>query len=642
MLGGHMKRERPGFHRLSALSVVLLGLFACTGPPEPEPLTAEEVLASEEVIEGLRASLGTLSKSVLNLEFPDAIGRTVFEPEVEVVDLNAPTGDGEDVLDLGLTRRGWSMAVSETSNAKDLSLWSDFLKGVDFFHHFSFYNIRGGFEGEERSLFHTETGFKGLAQLPSGKIGAVAGKVALDWKRQPKDPDSEGQPPWRITRLATTEFTVTEAEGPLFTDVGDIAFDAESHGELGKSLRDEGFINLVVPVKSGQADLEAIIQQFRGMLEDGSYPVMEANQAVVVDLDRDGFDDVYFTSYEGPALFFRNTGDGTFEEISEELGLRIDKIHTAVFADFDNDGDSDLLISLYNRENATRYLRNEKGSFQDRTDEVGVELPNWIVPISVADYNNDGLLDVYLGGYTATFPAYIEAANARAEREGTSLEKRLPYVTEEEAEALHQAMLRPDAHPIANRPGTPNVLLENLGDGRFGRASNAEATEVALNTMASVWSDFDRDGDMDLYVVNELGPNKMITNNGDGSFTDTTNADTGEIGFGMGASAGDYDNDGRPDLYTTAMFSKAGKRIAGQMQSSETIVQSARGNSLLRNGADGFYKISGMEPPAPQVEAANVGWGGGFADLNNDGYLDIYVPAGMYSIPEEVATIGDS
>ena len=152
MLGGHMKRERPGFHRLSALSGILVGLFACTGPPEPEPLTAEQVLASEEVIEGLRASLGTLSKSVLNLEFPDAIGRTAFEPEVEVVDLKAPAGDGEDVLDLGLTRRGWSIAASETSSAEDLSLWSDFLKGVDFFHHFNFYNIRGGFEDEERPV----------------------------------------------------------------------------------------------------------------------------------------------------------------------------------------------------------------------------------------------------------------------------------------------------------------------------------------------------------------------------------------------------------------------------------------------------------------------------------------------------------
>ena len=636
-----MKRERPGFQRLSALSGVLVVLFACTGPPEPEPLTAEEVLASEAIIEGLRAPLGTLSKSVLNLEFPDAIGRTVFEPEVEVVDLKAPVGDGEDVLDLGLTRRSWSSGAPESSSAEGLSLWSGFLEGVDFFHHFSFYSIRGGFKDEARWLYSTETGFKGLAQLLSGRMAAVEGTLALDWRRQAKDND-EAQPSWRITKLATTEFTVTEAEEPLFTDVGDIVFDAESHGELARSRRAEGFIGLVVPVKSGQVDLEAVILQFRGLLEDGSYPIVEANQAVVVDLGRDGFDDVYFTSYEGPALFFRNKGDGTFEEISEELGLRIDKVHSAVFADFDNDGDSDLLISLFNREGATRYLRNENGRFQDGTDELGVELPNWIVPISVADYNNDGLLDIYLGGYAGLFAAYIEAANARADREGESLGKRLPHLPEVAAEALHQAMIHPDAHPVANSPGLPNVLLENLGDGRFERASYSEAAEDGLNTLASVWSDFDRDGDMDLYVVNEAGPDKLITNNGDGSFTDTSNADTGAVGFGMGASAGDYDNDGRPDLYNTAMFSKAGRRIAEQMQSSESIVQSARGNSLIRNGADGFYRVSGMEPPAPQVEEAAFGWGGGFADLNNDGHLDIYVPAGLYSLPEEVATIGDS
>ena len=127
-----------------------------------------------------------------------------------------------------------------------------------------------------------------------------------------------------------------------------------------------------------------------------------------------------------------------------------------------------------------------------------------------------------------------------------------------------------------------------------------------------------------------------------GTFTDLSNAHTGEIGFGMGGSWGDYDNDGRADMYTTNMFSKAGMRIAEQMQSSAIVTQSARGNSLIRNGADGFYKVSGMEPPAPRVEAADFGWGGGFADLNNDGYLDVYVPAGQVSMPPEVATIGDS
>ena len=110
----------------------------------------------------------------------------------------------------------------------------------------------------------------------------------------------------------------------------------------------------------------------------------------------------------------------------------------------------------------------------------------------------------------------------------------------------------------------------------------------------------------------------------------------------MGASWGDYDNDGRADMYTTNMFSKAGMRIADQMQSSAIVARSARGNSLIRNGPNGFYKVSGMEPATPQVEAADFGWGGGFADLNNDGNLDIYVPAGYTSMPAEVATIGDS
>jgi len=90
------------------------------------------------------------------------------------------------------------------------------------------------------------------------------------------------------------------------------------------------------------------------------------------------------------------------------------------------------------------------------------------------------------------------------------------------------------------------------------------------------------------------------------------------------------------------MYSKAGLRIAEQMGSSEIIVQSARGNSLLRNTTTGFVKTSSLDDSGVQVEAADFGWGGGFADLNNDAYLDLYVPAGQQSMPQEVATIGDS
>jgi len=182
----------------------------------------------------------------------------------------------------------------------------------------------------------------------------------------------------------------------------------------------------------------------------------------------------------------------------------------------------------------------------------------------------------------------------------------------------------------------------NRGDGRFERATDAGDVEGEFNTLAAAWTDMDLDGDMDLYLVSEGGPNELMRNNGDGTFTEVSDAVSGEIGFGMGAGLGDYDNDGRTDIYVTNMYSKAGLRIAEQMGSSEMIVQSARGNSLLRNTTTGFVKTSSLDDSGVQVEAADFGWGGGFADLNNDAYLDLYVPAGQQSMPQEVATIGDS
>ena len=184
-------------------------------------------------------------------------------------------------------------------------------------------------------------------------------------------------------------------------------------------------------------------------------------------------------------------------------------------------------------------------------------------------------------------------------------------------------------------------MLVNRGKGRFERAADA-GVEGQFNTLASAWSDLDLDGDMDLYVVAEGGPNELFRNNGDGTFTEATNAVTGEIGFGMGAGLGDYDNDGRTDIYTTNMYSKAGLRISEQMGSSEIVAQSARGNTLMRNTADGFVRVSSLDDSGIQVEAADFGWGGGFADLNNDGFLDLYVPAGQQSVPQEVTTVGDS
>ncbi len=116
------------------------------------------------------------------------------------------------------------------------------------------------------------------------------------------------------------------------------------------------------------------------------------SQIAVVDIDRDGFDDFYYTSTDSLGYFFRNRGDGTFEEISKELGLDRGAVHGVVFADFDNDGDSDAFVTYFTRmvdgisQEATYYLRNENGTFVERNDLVDVPLLGWTLPMAVADY----------------------------------------------------------------------------------------------------------------------------------------------------------------------------------------------------------------------------------------------------------------
>ena len=154
----------------------------------------------------------------------------------------------------------------------------------------------------------------------------------------------------------------------------------------------------------------------------------------------------------------------------------------------------------------------------------------------------------------------------------------------------------------------------------------------------------DKDGDLDVYICNDFSPDVFLRNDTergsyDVKFTDVTKeiADTGAMGFGMGASWGDFNNDGDLDLYVSNMYSKAGNRIVAQVDGvDERIKVSAHGNFLYENIDGHFKQIAG--PEKSQQHVSTVGWsfGGQFADFNNDGELDIYVPCGFYSPPPEV------
>jgi hypothetical protein len=111
------------------------------------------------------------------------------------------------------------------------------------------------------------------------------------------------------------------------------------------------------------------------------------------------------------------------------------------------------------------------------------------------------------------------------------------------------------------------------------------------------------------------------------------------IGFGMGVTWGDYDNDGRHDLYVSNMYSKAGLRITRQVDGlDERIRQLSEGNYLYRNLGEAMQLVSGLSPPALSVTRAGWSWGGQFVDVNNDSFLDLYVPNGYYTAPEEFGT----
>ena len=322
----------------------------------------------------------------------------------------------------------------------------------------------------------------------------------------------------------------------------------------------------------------------------------------MVDLDRDGYDDFYVMARWGANQFFRNRGDGTFEEIASELGLDVeDHSAAAIFADFDNDGDADLFLGRTLAR--SMYLVNEDGRFVDRSRELAPALPYLVSSVNAADFDQDGLLDLYVSTYAA---GPIQDYLNDGEPGGTPLaawlsnseQTRLQNEIDSRSQSIHQLA------------GPPNVLLRNEG-GRFGYVDDLIDLHALRNTYQSIWADYDGDGDPDLYLSSDFAANTLYQNNGDGTFFDATESSgTADIGFGMGASFGDYDLDGHQDLYVTNMYSTAGRRITAQFSVLEAdYAKSAAGNTLLRSTGEHFEHVSSVEAPGMLVAKAGWGWG---------------------------------
>ncbi|MEE9229685.1 MAG: hypothetical protein V3U86_03170, partial [Acidobacteriota bacterium] len=228
---------------------MLCSLPACSGRPKVHG--AAEVLESEAVLEALRSPLQVLSKSILNLRFPDPQSHAVFASTITTVDLERSQPlDWQETRDLAIRQSSWPISTRPRSGTPtDLFLWNDFLGTVEFFHHFNFYNIRGSFLNDEKSKYGTRTGFKGLAQLASGKIRFVKGQMDVVWNRAPGESYPDGET-WLISELATDEFRLMETDRTLFTDVLHSAIPAGARPALLRSRRDENLINWILALRS--------------------------------------------------------------------------------------------------------------------------------------------------------------------------------------------------------------------------------------------------------------------------------------------------------------------------------------------------------------------------------------------------------
>tara|TARA_R110000850_G_scaffold109649_6_gene222709 strand:- start:447 stop:2519 length:2073 start_codon:yes stop_codon:yes gene_type:complete len=589
---------------------VVLRIQGIFDPYAHQRTTWREVVDSEEAILSLDPALKRLGFAVSNLSLPDFQSRQLFDNQVEWNDLSGNRQNVDEALGKSLLTNSWDVSGTSTVSSKDsVQLWQDLLKSVAYFEHAKFYVVRGSFATSAKETFETDIEFEGSARMSSGHWSSMHGSLNVTWKRII---NQEGHETWHISHWLLKNLESMDSDRMLFEDVLDEALPRLNDLTRARTSIHEQFV-----IDSLESERGPYLNFARD--SGDQHPGVS-----VVDLNQDGYDDFYVMERSGPNLFYQNNGNGTFSEVGKELGLAIEN-HTssAIFADFDNDGDKDaflgrtLLSSLY--------LENVEGHFIDRSGKsAGRMLPSLVSSVSAVDFDNDGLLDVYFSTSAADMLAVDPWAAAR-------------YLKPSDHEQLQSILNSDETHEYLGRPGPPNLLLRNLGNGRFGDPGLA-GTDLAIfkNSLQSSWVDFDSDGDEDLYIANDFATNNLFRND-EGRFVNVAEeTGTTDIGFGMGVTWGDYDNDGDQDLYVSNMFSKAGRRITAQFDYIDPrFALMARGNSLFSNAGETFKKVSGLTPPSLLLEKAGWSFGSQYIDADNDGYLDIYALSGHYTSPRE-------
>src|SRR5437762_5272216 len=324
----------------------------------------------------------------------------------------------------------------------------------------------------------------------------------------------------------------------------------------------------------------------------------------IFDYDNDGRMDLFFTNgallkdpmpkgampdKNDPRFWnrlYHQKADGTFEDVTERAGLKGDAFSMGVAAgDYDNDGYVDLYVTGHAANHL--YHNNGDGTFTDVTRKLGVGGSGWSTSAGWIDYDRDGRLDLFVARYLDW--DFEKGTILCGDSRGT----------------------RAYCHP-ENFKGTTNILYHQKPDGTFEDVSvKAGIADPDGKALGVAFADFDNDGWPDIFVANDSVRQSLYHNKGDGTFEDiavTAGAgydENGKAFAGMGVDAGDYDNDGWPDVFITTL-------------SNETY-------PLYHNNGDLSFNSATNATAVGQISLPSSGWGTKFIDDDNDGWRDIFV-----------------
>lgn len=330
-----------------------------------------------------------------------------------------------------------------------------------------------------------------------------------------------------------------------------------------------------------------------------------------IDYDNDGDDDIFVTTYASPEsttskdVLYQNNGDGTFTTITTSAIVTEDGTgRNSTWADYDNDGLTDVFIS--NQHETFLFHNDGSGNFSKitTTPTTAFSFDSDHQGGAWGDYNGDGFLDLYLASYKLNDNARNVLFTNNGD--GTFVQSSDADVVSTQGASQDPSWIDYDGNGtldlfVPNYGNTPNYLYSNTGDGTFQAITDQPVTGISIASLGVSWADYDNDGDFDVLVpTNVNGSNLFFENNGDGTFTNK-NAMFGSTKSST-ASWADFDNDGYIDVM-----------LAGG-DGDKTYL-------FKNNGDKTFTDVSA----AQGIANTNYSWAVASADYNNDGFIDFFI-----------------